>query len=133
MAALEVASNRDGFSLLIDRTVRPDYYRAELNCGAMHAAVEFYEMNIRPVGDFVNGLASAWRGWDGERTWGSLEGEVGLRASHDKLGTVKLAAELRSDVYASQGGGYLWTATALLFLDAGGLDSLARRAAELAA
>jgi hypothetical protein len=36
-----IESNRDGLSVQIDRTVRPDYYRAELRRGAMGAVVEF--------------------------------------------------------------------------------------------
>jgi hypothetical protein len=99
----------------------------------MEAAVEFYEMNVRSVGDFFSELAGAWRGWEGERTWGSLEGEVDLRATHNKLGTVRLPVALRSDVYSPTGRGHIWTASGLLFLDAGGLDRLASQAAQLAA
>ena len=64
-------------------------------------------------------------GWDAERTWGSLESEIVLRAIHDNAHT-----ELRSGRIHPQGA-YLWATTALLFLDAGGLDRLARQAAHL--
>jgi Family of unknown function (DUF6228) len=131
MAALRVESNQDGSFLLIDRASRRGYYQAELRCRALQAAVEFYGEDVRPVGDLFSELAADWRGWEGERAWNSLEGEVKLRATHDKLGTAALTVELRSDVYVD--AGYLWTATGLLFLDAGALDGLARQAGQLPA
>lgn len=132
MTALRIDSNRDGFHLEPDRTHRADYFRADLNCGAMEAAVEFYEMNIEALRDFFSELAGAWRGWEGELHWASLEGKIDLRATHDKLGTVALRVGLRSDIYEPKGGGHVWSATGLLSLDAGGLAELARRAAHLA-
>jgi hypothetical protein len=72
--------------------------------------------------------------WLGRRAYvGSLDGEVELRAGHDKLGTVTLTVRLRSDVYGASVRDFLWTTTALLFLDAGGLDALAREAAQFTA
>lgn len=133
MTALRIDSNRDGFRLELDRTHRADYFRADLSCGHMEASVEFYEIHIGALPDFFAELATAWRGWEGELQWASLEGEVGLRATHDKLGTVTLTVALRSDIYEPKGAGHVWTATGLLFLDAGGLDELSRRAAHLAA
>jgi hypothetical protein len=44
--ALKISSNRDGALLMIDRTFRSDYNRAELSYGLMHAAVEFYVPNL---------------------------------------------------------------------------------------
>lgn len=133
MVAFRISSNRDGAWFELDGTARPDYYRAELSHGTMQAAVEFYEINVRPVGDFFAELAATWRGWEGERTWRSLEGEVRFGATHDKLGTVTLTVGLRSDVYVSTGPGHIWSASGLLILDAGGLDGLARQASRLAA
>lgn len=132
VATLQVDSNRYGWSLVIDQTPRSDYYRAELRCGSTQAGVEFYYgKEVPPVGDFFKELAESWGGWEGERAWGSLDGEVELLASHDKLGTVTLAVRLRSDVYETTVREFLWTATALLFLDAGRLDPVARAAARL--
>jgi Family of unknown function (DUF6228) len=130
MCSLRVESNRDGWSLVIDETFHPDYYRAVLNCGTTQAAVEFYAKDVPPVSDLFSALAVDWRGWEGEHAWGSLDGEVDLRATHDKLGTVTLTVRLRSHVYTASVRDFLWTTTALLFLDAGGLDALARKAAQ---
>jgi hypothetical protein len=43
MDAFRIASNRDGNSLVLERTARPDYYRAELSCGSMEASTEYYD------------------------------------------------------------------------------------------
>lgn len=60
-----------------------------------------------------------------------MDGEVELRATHDQLGTITLSVRLRSDVYEANVRDFLWTTTAFLFLDAGGLDALAREAAQV--
>jgi Family of unknown function (DUF6228) len=69
-------------------------------------------------------LADDWRGWEGERTWRSLEGDFDLAATHDGLGHVALEVRLRSGPYAAD-----WLATGTLSLDAGQLDAVARDAA----
>ena len=117
---------------MIDRAEPADYYSAAARCGPVEAAVGFYETQIGALADLFREIAEAWRRWDDERSWRSLEGEVRLRATHDKLGTVALTVGLRSDVYDPTEG-FLWTADGKLFLDAGGLDDLARRAAKLVA
>ena len=127
--ALKVSSNRDGAFLMIDRTFRPDYNRAELSHGSMNAAVEFYKPGLSTLSSFFSELAAQWRGWEGERQWRSLEAEAALSATHDRLGTITLAVRLRSSVYTDIGP--TWSASGVIFLDAGGLDTLARDAAAL--
>ena len=61
---------------------------------------------------FFEGLASNWRGWDGEKTFDSIEGDLTLTAKHD--GHVRIAFELRE--YA---GATPWTAKGDLTLDPG--------------
>jgi hypothetical protein len=70
---------------------------------------------------------------DGHRhlSSGALEGEVGLCAAHDKLGTVVLDVELRSGTYEPTVRAPVCAVRGLLFLDPGGLDALARRALQL--
>ena len=133
MAEFLIESNRDGWSLAITQTGRTDYHRAELSCGTTQASIDFYAGDVPPLSELFSGLAEDWRGWEGERRWGSLDGEVELRATHDKLGTITLAVRMRSDAYDPTVREHHWTTTALLFLDAGTLDSLAREAAQLTA
>jgi uncharacterized protein DUF6228 len=102
----------------------------------MNAATEYHHhSSYQPLHGYFGELAESWRGWEGERSWRSSEGEIRLVALHNQLGTVTLTAQLRSTAAHSfaRGGGYVWTASALLLLDAGGLDALARDALQLAA
>ncbi len=132
MPELRIDSNRYGGVFAINRAERADYYPAAMKCGSVEAAAGFYETQIRALADLFREMAEAWHGWDGECSWRSLEGEVHLRATHDKLGTVALIVGLRNDVY-DPAEGFLSTVEGKLFLDAGGLDRLARRAAKLVA
>jgi hypothetical protein len=125
---IAIKSNNADDRLVIDPD-RPDYWTATLECSGLRACHSFYEINIDSLAQFLSGLASSWRGWEGERTWTSLESDVELTASHDGRGTVALVVTLRNDIFdaRSERG---WSAKALLTLDAGtALDQLAREAA----
>lgn len=126
---LTLRSNRHDVSLTIDRTFRPDYGFAELNCGTMEARIEFYEPNLSTLRTFLADLAEHWRGWEGEREWSSCERHIGLYAKHDKLGTVSVTVELRSGIYT--GAGPTWRAVGVVLLDSGALEALVREAATL--
>lgn len=71
-------------------------------------------------------LADDWRGWEGERTWSSLEGDLDLSATHDGLGHIALEVRLRSGPYAED-----WLVRGTIWLDAGQLNAVARDAAAL--
>jgi hypothetical protein len=122
-----ITSNNAGDRLVIDPD-RPDYWTARLECSELQAHHRFYEIHIDSLAHFLTGLASDWRGWDGERVWKSLESDVELKATHDGRGTVALTVILRNDLFdaRTERG---WRAEALLTLDAGtALDELAREA-----
>jgi Family of unknown function (DUF6228) len=72
---------------------------------------------------FLNELASDWHGWQGERTYESLEHDLRLTATHD--GHVHLVVQLRQ---ASLPGG--WSATGVVQLDPG--EEMTRGAADVA-
>jgi uncharacterized protein DUF6228 len=67
--------------------------------------------------DFLAGLAKDWRGWQGARTWTSMEGEMTLEASHDGLGHVTIAVTLRRA--ERPGDPDAWSARIVLTLEAG--------------
>jgi len=69
---------------------------------------------------FFNGLASDWRGWQGQRTYESLEHDLRLTATHDAH--VQLVAQLATDQ---------WTATGVVQLDPG--EEMTRAAEDVAA
>jgi Family of unknown function (DUF6228) len=99
-------------------------WTATLSCGALEAALVFYELRLGGLPEYFEALAKDWRGWSDERRWESLEGDVALIAVHDGHGTVRLRASLRTEAFAQ----HRWNASAELLLDAGGLDHLARQA-----
>jgi hypothetical protein len=96
----------------------------------LEAEREVYELErhetLRGLAALFAELAEDWRGWDGERVWVSLEGELAARATHNGLGTVELVVTLGELEPKATG---MWSAQASLFLDAGGLDRMAQEAA----
>jgi len=80
------------------------------------------------LAEWFTGLAERWRGWSGELTWGSLEDDLFMAASHDGSGHVRLRLTLRGPF------GYLadvWEASACVWIDAG--EDLTRLAADVRA
>ncbi len=69
-------------------------------------------------------MAASWRGWEGELSWSTLEGEFKMTATADRLGHIELLAELHSDAYPRE-----WELKARLDLEAGSLDQLYRSVA----
>ena len=68
-------------------------------------------------GDFVEylaGLERRWRGWDGQRSWQSLEGELSIAANHTGS-----HVELRVDLQRCAFDGTGWAVHLVLELDAG--------------
>jgi len=69
-------------------------------------------------------MARRWSGWPGELDWNSLEGELGLLCSHDRLGHISIRVALRSGFMP-----YDWRVTATVMSEAGQLEEISRRAA----
>jgi uncharacterized protein DUF6228 len=76
------------------------------------------------LADLFEFFADNWKGWDGSKLWGSLEGELSIAAHSDRLGHVYLTVKLREGAPAK------WTLEANLVVDAGNLPALARVARE---
>jgi hypothetical protein len=73
---------------------------------------------------FFNGLAADLRGWQGERTYESLEHDLRLTAIHD--GHVRLLVELQETAGLDE-----WSATGVVQLDPG--EEMTRAAEDVAA
>lgn len=65
--------------------------------GALRASATVYLVD--PSGDglpeFFEKLAEDWRGWDGERRWVSLEGELAVGATNDRRGHCSFTIEVQ--------------------------------------
>ena len=124
---MTVQSSHGGRSLAIASDVEArDYWFAELQGGGFRATWRFYAYDHTGLGQYFAELAAAWRGWDGDKTWEALEGDVRIAASHDGKGTVAMLVELRAEPTVRRDPD--WCASVVLTLDAGGLDRLARAA-----
>lgn len=57
----------------------------------VEAAVAAYDTpsGLDGLADFFREMADDWNGWDGERTWSSLEGHIELTASHRRVVTLR--------------------------------------------
>lgn len=97
-----------------------DSYAVRLSVAGLQAHADVYFYGDDGLPEFVADLARDWRGWSGRRDWYSLEGQLTLDAEHDGLGTVEVIAGLTPDAAFLP-----WRASAVLHLDAGGLDGAA--------
>jgi len=68
-------------------------------------------------------MARQWSGWSGELVWESLEGELSIRCSRDRVGHIFFRVELRSGPMPED-----WRVVATVLAEAGQLESIARRA-----
>jgi hypothetical protein len=119
-------SGSSKLTLLRPRLVVGDVggYHARLECPGLTAATNVYSLGDDGLPNFFVSLAEDWRGFEGVREWGSLEGQLTLEAiTADHLGHIEIAVHLRPD--AGPGN---WVVHASIGLDAGSLDGVARAA-----
>jgi hypothetical protein len=98
----------------------PEYFSATLERPGLNCRVRVYA--YEPRGQrfstiFREMAAVAWKGWEGEKAWESLEGEIRLSFRMDSTGHVNVRVQIR-DVYH-------WQIDTLLTLESGALASLA--------
>jgi hypothetical protein len=94
-----------------------------LSGGSVEAADSVYDHLPHRWTELFEGLARDWRGWDCQRTLASLEGQLEVSCSADRLGHVSLRVELSGDSLGSD-----WRAADTIYLEAGQLEELARQA-----
>jgi hypothetical protein len=76
---------------------------------------------------FTESLAADWQGWDGIRTWQSMERELTIDARHDGRGYVSLGVTLRAP--GPDWDDTAWSARTVFVLEAG--EEMTRLAADL--
>lgn len=65
---------------------------ATLDGAGLSASVSAYDDRYEALTAFFQGLADSWRGWEGDRCFSSLEGELDITARHD--GHIRLTIRL---------------------------------------
>ena len=96
-----------------------EYFVATLALEGLQASLRIYGWGSESLVTSLEEMARDWRGWEGEKDWQSVEGDLALRATHDRLGQVCVTVALRS--YDAP----VWRAEGDLAVDPGSLDQLA--------
>ena len=122
MLNLRIKSAQDAFALELGPVKRSQKtFLAELQGGPCSGAVEVYDDRHETLADFFEDIANNWRGWEGEKTWYSLENHLLLDASADALGHVLLRVTLQ-DLSLD------WQVRANILMEAGQLKTYAEKA-----
>ncbi|MEO1068124.1 MAG: DUF6228 family protein [Cyanobacteria bacterium J06638_6] len=103
--------------------VSGDYFQVALDACDHSASRQVYAYTDPwGIARLFSTAAKQWKGWEGHRVWESLEGELRLDLSIDRLGHVTLEVRIQSD----PGGPDPWEHRAELTLEAGQLAAIAR-------
>lgn len=98
-----------------------EYYRVTLKAKDIIVSAKVYAFEpYSNLWQFFEDLAAHWRGWNGEKQWGSLEGEFILKCQSDSCGHIAMEIALKSGLYEDD-----WSVQTGLRLDAGQLEEIA--------
>ena len=93
--------------------------------GVPRAASSSGKSSTRPLADYFDDLAVAWRGWSGSKDWTDDGSNVSVSATHDGIGAVTL--EVTADPFAGWDGPGSWNVTARIPIEPGSLGTIAER------
>jgi hypothetical protein len=98
------------------RTDGSEYFRVAIRSSNLSASAQVYAWEPRADGleQFFEDLAANWRGWDGEKKWTSLEGELSLVCTSDSLGHIAIEVTLYDG----------WSVRDVFYVDAGQLEQI---------
>jgi hypothetical protein len=122
--SVTIKSSHDGTSIEFSDLVG-GYFQTGLRGPDFQGSGRVYADEPSHLAAFFRDLAAHWQGWSGQKQWGSLEGELQFTATSDSTGHTTLGVRLRSGPYP-----YDWTLTTALLIDAGQLESIAKKMEE---
>jgi hypothetical protein len=99
-----------------------DYFLASVSATGIRAQARVGRYMAQRLDDLFAYLAANWKGWTGERTWESLEGELRLAATCDRTGHVRI------NIHLHDGAPALWKVNTSVMVEAGQLERLAEEA-----
>jgi len=129
---IAIRSSRDGVTLTLSNFAPEDpshvseSFLVEVKAYDVRAEIRASTYMAPDLGQFFASLARDWRGWRGERKWGTLENEFELVATADTVGHVRLGYAIRppfTDLH--------WELRGALELEAGGLEAIAAEVASV--
>ncbi len=122
--SVTITSSHDGTSLEFS-DYDGVYFEASLRGPGFHGSGRVYAEEPAHLAAFFRDLAAHWQGWSGQKQSGSLKGELEFTAISDSTGHTNLGVRLRSGPYP-----YDWTLATTLLIDAGQLESIAKKMEE---
>lgn len=122
MEPVIIKSTRGGRTLTFSNR-NGDYFDAELAGDSISAKKGIWGYTDTAfLIDLFDSFARDWKGWEGERHWAAIEGDLDLTATSDRLGHIRLDV-----VLLNNGSEDDWKVDAPVYLDAGSLDALASK------
>ncbi|MCA8950033.1 MAG: hypothetical protein KDE27_11055 [Planctomycetes bacterium] len=123
MLTMRCAATGATFSLERDG---PDNWRVTLRGAGLAAEASVYAYRGETIAEYCAGLARDWRGFDGVRSWASLESELEIDAASDGVGHLAVTVRLILDPQRQ------WRVEGVLVVEAGDLERLRAEAAAFA-
>ena len=127
MDPVSIKSCNDSTELILSVTSRSNYetrFIAEIRGAQFNGSIESSTYFSGPPSLLFKEMAENWDGWDGEKCWSAIDGELYLSATTNSLGSIILKVRM---VYLS--GDFELLAT--VALEAGQLDTIFRRVTNL--
>lgn len=130
MNEVQIGADHDSLTLVRDESdVVVDTVIAHLRSGALSASkqvVHSYATGFADLVAFFESLSHDWRGWEGERRWDALEGDLSVSAKYE-YHHVQVRVTMREN--GPGWGNVGWEASVSLTLDPG--EQLSRIAPDL--
>ncbi|WP_141491487.1 DUF6228 family protein [Longimonas halophila] len=97
---------------------------ATIEDDGLHANVRVFDLGPESLVDLFEQMNEEYRGWDGAKTWKSIEGQMALSCTSDRSGHAFVEVVLRPDLRPDR-----WEVNSRLRIDAGQHDRIAKRLA----
>jgi len=104
-----------------------DYFKVSLRSSSHSAVREVYAYtDPEGIASLFQEAASEWRGWNGTKSWESLEGEFKIELTADKKGHITINIGINHDC----GNPEPWRLESCIMIEAGQLETIAKRASQ---
>ena len=127
MDPVSIKSCNDSTELILSVTSSSSYetrFIAEIRGAQFNGAILSSTYFSGPPSLLFKEISENWDGWDGEKSWDAIDGELYLSATTNSLGSITLKVRM---VYLS--GDFELVAT--IALEAGQLDTISRKVTKL--
>jgi Family of unknown function (DUF6228) len=122
---MKIISGNKSAWLEIGKAKNGEDLHVELKDGELSARATVYGYMADSFPDLFRFMKENWKGWSGEKSWGSLEGQLDFKSSMDKLGHITLLVYLCPDPQLG------WEVRSKFSLEPSQLDTLFEEARSL--